>query len=274
MIKVENQEYETFTHSQRAYLIGNTLKRTSDTLSIILFFLVGIAILSLFIEGITLAAIETIAFSPFMILLYFRLRRINKQLNLWIQEYMKNTYVLVFNTTIPKGKYTAEKIFNLAKKVFPELQENYSKFYTIDKIGHLAIRLFFTKLMSKKTVRIVTDEVNSKVDNNKYYIDLAIKTLEGYFIVKDFNEKIVTLDELRNFLKIIDKTINKQKIKKVWKFNRNPKIFRLVILAKNYDQQFLERDSLEKTMTEELKINFKVDLIIEDNIGYTILWTG
>ena len=271
---MENQEYETFTHSQRAYLIGNTLKRTSDTLSVILFFLVGIAILSLFIEGITLAAFETIIFSPFMILIYFRLRRINKQLNQWIQEYMKNTYVLVFNTIIPKGNSTSEKIFNLSKQVFPELQENYSKFYTIDKIGHLAIRLFFTKLMGKKTVRIVTDEVNSKIDNDKNYVGLAIKTLEGYFIVKEFKEKILTLDELGNFLKIIDTKINRQKIKKIGKFNVNSKIFRLVILAKNYDEEFLKRDSLERIMTEELKINFKVDLIMEDNTGYTVLWTS
>ena len=63
-MKVENKKYETFTHSQRSYLIGNVLKSTSDILFIFLFFLVGITIVSLFIEGATLADIEIIFLSP------------------------------------------------------------------------------------------------------------------------------------------------------------------------------------------------------------------
>jgi hypothetical protein len=274
-MKVENKKYETFTHSQRSYLIGNVLKRTGDILFIFLFFLVGIAIVSLFIEGATLAGIEIIFLSPFIFWLYYKLRSVNKELKIWTQEYMNNSYVIIFNTTIPKGNSTEEKIIDLAKQVFPELHEQYSKFYSIDKIGSIALRIFLKKLLGKKTVRIGTDNVNSKVGKEKYDIDLAIKTLEGYFIVKDFNENILTVDELKNYIKVLDNKINTQKILQNTKLI-DSKIFRLIFVAKHYDQQFLERESLERIMTDEINVNFKVDLIMEeeDKVGYTVLWTG
>jgi hypothetical protein len=274
-MKVENKKYETFTHSQRSYLIGNVLKRTSDILFIFLFFLVGIAIVSLFTEGATLAGIEIFFLTPFIFWLYYKLRSVNKELKIWTQEYMNNSYVIIFNTIIPKGNSTEEKIIDLAKQVFPELHEQYSKFYTIDKIGDIALRIFLKKLLGKKIVRIVTDNVNSKIGKEKYHVDLAIKTLEGYFIVKDFNEKILTENELKNFIKILDNKINTQKILQYLKLI-DSKIFRLIFVAKHYDQQFLERESLEKIMIENLRVNFKVDLIIEeeDKVGYTVLWTG
>ena len=257
-MKVENKKYKSFTHSQRSYLIGNVLKRTSDILFIILFFLVGIAIVSLFIEGATLAGIEIIFLSPFIFWLYYKMRAVNKELKIWTQEYMNNSYVIIFNTTIPKGNSTEEKIIDLAKQVFPELHEQYSKFYTIDKIGSIALRIFLKKLLGKKTVRIVTDNVNSKVGKEKYHINLAIKTLEGYFIVKDLNENILTVDELKNFIKVLDNKINTQKILQNTKLI-DSKIFRLIFVSKHYDQQFLERESLERIMTKDTKVNFKVE---------------
>ena len=40
---------------------------------------------------------------------------------------MNNSYVIIFNTTIPKGNSTEEKIIDLAKQVFPELSRTILK---------------------------------------------------------------------------------------------------------------------------------------------------
>jgi hypothetical protein len=36
-----------------------------------------------------------------------------------------------------------------------------------------------------------------------YYLDLAMKTEDGYFIVKDFKDKVVTLDDLKQLARIV-----------------------------------------------------------------------
>ena len=51
-------------------------------------------------------------------------------------------------------------------------------------------------------------------------------------------------------------------------------IFRLIVVAKEYDQLFLNRDSLEKIIDTELKAKFKIDLIVQEEVGYSVLWVG
>ena len=34
----------------------------------------------------------------------------------------------------------------------------------------------------------------------------------------------------------------------------------------------MERESLERKIGEELKPNFKLDLIVEEEVGYSVLW--
>ena len=49
-------------------------------------------------------------------------------------------------------------------------------------------------------------------------------------------------------------------------------IFRILIVSKNYDELFLNRESLERIMLEEIDTNVKIDLIVKENIGYSVLW--
>ena len=44
-----------------------------------------------------------------------------KKLQEWDEDYLESAYILIFDTTIPKGDSTGEKVFNLAK-LFPELR--------------------------------------------------------------------------------------------------------------------------------------------------------
>ena len=57
------------------------------------------------------------------------------------------------------------------------------------------------------------------------------------------------------------------------KYFKNPKnIFRIICVAKNYDENFLDRESLEKLMTEKLQSDLKIDLLIKEPNGYSVLW--
>jgi hypothetical protein len=49
-------------------------------------------------------------------------------------------------------------------------------------------------------------------------------------------------------------------------------IFRVICVAKSYEHNFMNRESLERLMTEDLNANFPVDLIVEEEIGYSVLW--
>ena len=42
-------------------------------------------------------------------------------------------------------------------------------------------------------------------------------------------------------------------------------------MAKDYDPSFLNRESLETLMKRDLKANFKIDLIVEEKAGYSVL---
>jgi hypothetical protein len=87
---------------------------------------------------------------------------------------------------------------------------------------------------------------------------VAYKTDEGYFVIKDFKDKIVTPEDLRQVTRIVKE-----------KFTH---IFRVICVAKAYDESFLNKDTLEKQMTKELKANFQIDLILEEKVGYSVLW--
>ena len=104
--------------------------------------------------------------------------------------------------------------------------------------------------------------MNYKV--NGYTFDFALKTDDGYFIIKDFQDKIVNIDDIKQ---LIDKA--KSKFKNKYQLTH---IFRILIVAKNYDNSFHERKSLEEIMTKEIKSKLKSDLIVKENIGYSLLW--
>jgi hypothetical protein len=183
-----------------------------------------------------------------------------RKLQEWDEDYLESAYILIFDTTIPKGNSTAEKVFYLARLVFPELR---SDLY-ISALDKPSFPSFVKALLPKK--KIVKNTIHGNISQSlnyagdSYFLDVAYKTDEGYFIVKDFKDKVVSPEDLRKLARIVKE-----------KFTH---IFRVISVAKAYDESFLNRETLESQMTKELKASFKIDLILEENVGLSVLWVG
>ena len=101
------------------------------------------------------------------------------------------------------------------------------------------------------------DWSNSNVINRQIgelNLDVALKTDFGYFLIKDFDEKVVTAEDILELVK---------------KVGSNLKIFRMICVAKTYDDT-LKGELLENNMIRFSKI--KIDLLVEEKVGYSLLW--
>jgi hypothetical protein len=94
-------------------------------------------------------------------------------------------------------------------------------------------------------------------------LDLALRTEVGYFIVKDFKGNIVTVADLKQLSRIVGGKF-KNRYRKTY-------VFRVICVSKQYDPSFLKAKSLEEQMIE-LDSNFPIDLLIEEKVGYSVLW--
>ncbi|MGB7661758.1 MAG: hypothetical protein WBL67_03395 [Nitrososphaeraceae archaeon] len=68
---------------------------------------------------------------PFLIFMIFRSKRFYDELNTWNEEYLQSSYTLIFDTTIPKGNTTGEKVLSLASLIFPQLRADYFDYYYV-----------------------------------------------------------------------------------------------------------------------------------------------
>jgi hypothetical protein len=152
-----------------------------------------------------------------------------------------------------------ENVHRVAKVPNPELRPDFpsSSPYFEDHI-----RWYFKKKFGKPEEQYILKSLNYKV--NSYSLDLALKTTEGYFIVKDFKDKVVTLEDLKQLVKIIRGRFKD-------KYQRT-NVGRVICVAKQYDQSFLQQESLGDLMEDKLRANFKIDLLIEEKVGYSVLW--
>jgi hypothetical protein len=178
-----------------------------------------------------------------------------RRLREWDEDYLESAYILIFDTTLPKGTSTGEKIFNLAKFVFPELRpELYLSPLDKPTFGSF-VKALFGNLSKKRSQEDVAKSFNYTIDS--LLLDVAYKTEKGYFIVKDFKDKIVTLEELKQLTKSVQQHFRP--------------IFRILCIARQYDGP-LQGESLEHSMLRELKTEIPIDLLLEEKVGYSILW--
>jgi hypothetical protein len=189
------------------------------------------------------------------------MRNFNKQLEEWKEDYVVDMYSLIFNTTIPKGNTTGERILSLASMVFPQMRKDYIK-YSLSVRLH--IKYYLAKLRKFKGGHIPSMSLNYRAKPD-YNLDVMFKTLEGYLIIKEFKDRVVAVDDLSYLIKIITSNFKA-------KFSRGTDVFTVICVAKEYDEPFLNRKSLEKIMTEDLETDFGIGLIVEENIGYSVLW--
>lgn len=149
------------------------------------------------------------------------------------RQFIRQSYLVNFETSIPEGQTRVEKILNEAIHVFPALKE------------------IQRKAKSKQTK--IPYKVDQKIDDQT--IDGIVSTKKGDFIVK-FYDKTVTESDLLDLVKLLSKS--------------RDKIFRVLCVAKDYDES-LQSNKLVGIM-DKLPKYYKLDLIFEEEHGYSMLW--
>jgi len=149
------------------------------------------------------------------------------------QQFIRQSYLVNFETSVPEGTTRVEKILNEAIHVFPALKEVQRK-----------AKLKQTKIPYK---------LDQKFSGET--IDGIVSTKKGDFIVK-FYDKTVSESDLKNLVTILSKS--------------RDKIFRVLCVAKDYEED-LQSNKLVGIM-DKIPKHFKLDLIFEEEHGYSMLW--
>jgi len=145
------------------------------------------------------------------------------------RQFIRQSYLVNFETSIPEGDTKVDKILNQAALVFPALKY----------------------IQQKKPASKI--KLNKQV--NGYTIDAIVPTKKGDFIVKFF-DNVVTYDEIESLCEKLSKS--------------RARIYRVLFIAKDFQQE-LQTPKLVDLM-DDLSTYFKVDLIFEEEQGYSMLW--
>lgn len=146
------------------------------------------------------------------------------------RQFVRQSYLVNFETSIPEGETRIEKILNHSSLVFPALKD-----------------------LKQRDSRKIKIKQNIQVDG--ITVDVIIPTKKGDFIVK-FYEETVTYENLKSLCKILSKS--------------RGRIFRVLCIGKDFEKS-LQSNQLVDLM-EELQKYFKLDLIFEEDQGYSMLW--
>ena len=149
------------------------------------------------------------------------------------QQFIRQSYLVNFETSVPEGTTKVEKILNEAIHVFPALKEVQRK----------------AKLKQTKIPYKLAQKINGET------IDGIVSTKKGDFIVK-FYEKTVSESDLINLVQILSKS--------------RDKIFRVLCVAPDYEEDLQSNKLVE--ILDKIPKYFKLDLIFEEEHGYSMLW--
>jgi len=149
------------------------------------------------------------------------------------RQFIRQSYLVNFETSVPEGQTKVEKILNEAIHVFPPLKE-------VQRKSH--------EKQSK-----IPYKLDQKINGDT--IDGIVSTKKGDFIVK-FYDKTVTASDIKNLVNMLTKS--------------RDTIFRVLCVAKDYDEE-LQSNKLIGIM-DQLPKSFKLDLIFEEEHGYSMLW--
>ena len=149
------------------------------------------------------------------------------------RQFIRQSYLVNFETSIPEGDNKVEKILNQAIHVFPTLKEIQRK----------------AKKKQAKIPYKIAQKVNGDV------LDAVVSTSKGDFIVK-FYDATVTSTDLRNLVTNLTKS--------------RDRIFRVLCVAKDYDDELQSNKLID--FIDNLPKYFKLDLIFEEERGYSMLW--
>ena len=147
------------------------------------------------------------------------------------RQFIRQSYLVNFETAIPEGETRVDKILYQAALVFPTLKE-------------LQRREYANKMRVKTNVKI-----------NSHTIDAIVSTKKGDFVVIFF-DTVVTYSELKHLCEELSKS--------------RERIFRVLCVANDFDSE-LQTSKLVDLM-DNLPKYFKLDLIFEEEQGYSMLW--
>lgn len=147
------------------------------------------------------------------------------------RQFIRQSYLVNFETSIPEGENRVEKILSQAASVFPTLNE-------------LQRSKYANKMKTRK---------NEKLGDET--IDAIVETKKGDFIVK-FYDKPVSFNDIKSLCDTLTKS--------------RPRIFRLLIVSGDFDEELQSNKLVD--MMDSLSKYFKVDLIFEEEQGYSMLW--
>jgi hypothetical protein len=262
-----SESYSSLTLSQKAYVNSEFLKAASKWLlalvSCITFFsaLVLAGLLFTVSQNIPIFVGVIISFIlAVYIIVWFVIKAPHayRRLSEWNEDYLQSAYILIFDTTLPKGESSGKRLLYLASLVFPELRPDIYYSALLDKptTGVFAKSLW-NKIRHRKDSEVMAAAFDQKIDS--YNLDVVYRIAKGYFIIKNFENQVVTSDELKKFLEVISKQYTK--------------IFRVIVVAKEYEPK-LKGESLGEQIASWSGYNFPFDLIVEENLGYSVLWIG
>ncbi|RDJ31165.1 MAG: hypothetical protein DWQ18_03710 [Crenarchaeota archaeon] len=147
------------------------------------------------------------------------------------RQFIRQSYLVNFETSIPEGETRVEKILNQSSLVFPALKE-------------LQRGEYANSMRVRKDVSVGSEQV-----------DAVVSTKKGDFIVK-FYDKQVTFDDLSSLCSALAKG--------------RSRVFRVLCIAKDFDDD-LQSNKLVDLM-DSIPKYFKLDLIFEEEQGYSMLW--
>ncbi len=147
-------------------------------------------------------------------------------------QLIRQSYLVNFETSLPEGDTKIDRILNHSSLVFPELQAILRK----------------VKPEGKK----IPYKQNQSLGNEM--MDVVVSTKKGYFAVKFFDT--VSTQSLEQFASNLTKS--------------GKPFFRVLCLSKNFDDE-LQSTKLA-TIMQGLNLDFDMDLIFEDEQGYSMLW--
>jgi hypothetical protein len=106
---------------------------------------------------------------------------------------------------------------------------------------------------AKKKQTKIPYKINQKINGET--VDAIVGTEKGEFIVKFFDNK-VSASELKNLVNLISKS--------------RDRVFRVLCVAKEYDDELQSNKLVD--IVDNLPKYFRLDLIIEEEHGYSMLW--
>ena len=167
-------------------------------------------------------------------------------------SFIHRSYVTMFEFVRPEGETKIDKLFNHLSLVFPEV-EKFKK-----RLEEPPWYLFWLKKHRKFSER--EESLLYPKDEKTDTWDFI--TVTGMFLLVIFKMTV----KWEDVEKMIKENNRDQTIEKLL----GSDIMRIIYLADEYDS-FFDTDNFISKM-KETKRKFKLDLILEDNLGYSTIW--